>query len=402
MMKKLIALLMILCLSVSMLAGCGSKDEDDKEDAKSKVVKGDMFDMLEAMGNTKSGVVKADFDMKYDGQFIKGTITCGMDAASKACSFGISFDMDASGRKFNLSIDDLFVVADKNLYLNLKNIMAAVLKLAAMSGEESVKQVSDAIDLNKLGWFKIPLPDDLPDYNDKLQKSYVNSFVSLFENMLKNTKLEGEDGDYTAVLKTKDDLAQVVVPVRDFLKSDLKGLVNNTKSSLTDFNIDLDKYFDKLVSTYKQDILDVGKDYGLDEASLDQMIKSVKDMKLNEQFAKYKGEIEKELSTDALTDEQINEMTKPFDEVIEKLKSYDKEIPMESSIRVKADDSSYTADVKLNAQGSDNKKVDVNLSVNVKPGDPGIKAPGSVMSVKEIADLVTPLMSTNGGRLITP
>ena len=57
-MKKLIALLMVLCFSFTMLAGCGSKDEE--EDKKPKIVKGDMFDMLEAMANTKSGVTKAD------------------------------------------------------------------------------------------------------------------------------------------------------------------------------------------------------------------------------------------------------------------------------------------------------------------------------------------------------
>ena len=83
-MKKLIALLMVLCLSVTLLAGCGSKNGED--DPKPKLVTDDMFDMLEAMGNTTSGTVTAEFSFDFAGQTAKGVITYSIDEPGR--SFG--------------------------------------------------------------------------------------------------------------------------------------------------------------------------------------------------------------------------------------------------------------------------------------------------------------------------
>ena len=390
-MKKLIALLMVLCLSVSMLAGCGSKGGDEK-DPKSKVVKGDMFDMLEAMGNTTSGTVKADFSLSFGGKSTKGTLSYSVDAASKSCAFGLSFSSDTTGTKMDVAVDTIAVIVDNNLYLNLKDLAGQLMKLAAASNDASAKAFQDAVDTSKLGWFKFPLPDDLPNYNDKLQKNYVNSFVSLFENMLKNTKMEGKDGDYTAVLTTKEDYAQVATAIRDFIKSDLKGLMDTTKGSMSDLNFDLEKYFDKLVETYKKDAVEIGKDYGLTEEYIDQMVKSVKDMKLNDQFANYKKQFEEQMSKQVLSDEDINAMAANIDKTIEKIQKFEGDVPLKTTIKVSADDS-YTADLKFESS-AEGEEGAMSLTINVKPGDPGVKAPDDVMTVKQIADIATPLLGT--------
>ena len=391
-MKKLIALLMVLCLSVTLLAGCGSKNGED--DPKPKLVTDDMFDMLEAMGNTTSGTVTAEFSFDFAGQTGKGTISYSIDASSKACDFGVSLDVDVKGQKMSLAIDDIARVVDNNLYINLKDVASEVMKLMVSMSPEEASVLKDSLDTSKLGWFKFPLPDDLPDYNEKLQKKYVNSFVGLFENMLKNTKQEGEDGDYTAVLKTKEDYAQAVTAIRDFIKSDLKGIYEDTQKSVSDLNFDVEKYFDKLVSTYKADALEIGKDYGLTEEYLDQMIKSVKDMNLNEKFAEMKKQYEEEASQSVITDEQINEITKELDSTIEQIKAFEGEVPLQSTIRVAVEDDAYVANLKL-VSDSEEAKGSMTLKLTVKPGDPGVKAPDGVMTVKEIADIVVPLMTIN-------
>lgn len=383
---------MVLCLSVTLLAGCGSKNGED--DPKPKLVTDDMFDMLEAMGNTTSGTVTAEFSFDFAGQTGKGTISYSIDASSKACDFGVSLDVDVKGQKMSLAIDDIARVVDNNLYINLKDVASEVMKLMVTMSPDEASVLKDSLDTSKLGWFKFPLPDDLPDYNEKLQKKYVNSFVGLFENMLKNTKQEGEDGDYTAVLKTKEDYAQAVTAIRDFIKSDLKGIYEDTQKSVTDLNFDVEKYFDKLVSTYKADALEIGKDYGLTEEYLDQMIKSVKDMNLNEKFAEMKKQYEEEASQSVITDEQINEITKEFDSAIEKIKAFEGEVPLQSTIRVAVEDDAYVANLKL-VSDSEEAKGSMTLKLTVKPGDPGVKAPDGVMSVKEIADIVVPLMTIN-------
>ena len=70
--------------------------------------------------------------------------------------------------------------------------------------------------------------------------------------MLKNTKQEGEDGEFTAVLKTKEDYAQAVTAIRDFIKSDLKGIYEDTQKSVSDLNFDVEKYFDNLFQPTRQ------------------------------------------------------------------------------------------------------------------------------------------------------
>ena len=391
-MKKLIALLMVLCLSFTMLAGCGSKDEE--EDKKPKIVKGDMFDMLEAMANTKSGVTKADFDMSYDGQSIKGSITCAMDSEKQLGSFGFNVSLDVAGKKIDVAIDNICVVADNNLYLNLKGIAEAGLKVLSSAGsDDMVKSISDSIDLSKLGWFKFPLPDDLPKGDENFQKKCIDSMVGLFENMLKNTKMDGEDGDYTATLKTKEDYAQVVTAIRDFFKADFKGLAESAVNSTKNMKFDVNKYFDKLVSEYKNDILEVGKAYGLTEEYVDQMIQSVKGQDLNKMLDQYREQAEG-ASSEIISDEEINKLATELDGVIDKIKNFEGEVPLESVIRVSADKDGYTADLKMNAEDKDSsKKMSLSIKFSVEPGDCGVKAPSDLMSVKQIADIATPFLT---------
>ena len=391
-MKKLIALLMILCLSFTMLAGCGSKDEE--EEKKPKIVKGDMFDMLEAMANTKSGVTKADFDMSYDGQSIKGSITCAMDSEKQLGSFGFNVSMDVAGKKVDVAIDNICVVADNYLYLNLKSVAEAAIKVVgSVGGEESVKSIKDSIDLSKLGWFKFPLPDDLPKGDENFQKKCIDSMVGLFENMLKNTKMDGEDGDYTATLKTKEDYAQVVTAIRDFFKADFKGLAESAVNSTKNMKFDVNKYFDKLVSEYKKDIVEVGKAYGLTEEYVDQMVQTVKGQDLNKMLDQYREQAEG-ASSEIISDEQINALASELDGVIDKIKNFEGEVPLESVIRVSADNDGYTADLKMAAEDKESgKKMNLSIKFSVEPGDCGVKAPSEIMSVKEIADIATPFLT---------
>ena len=399
-MKRFIALLLVLCLSLTMLAGCGSKDDEEK-DPKPKLVKGDMFDMLEAMGNTTTGVYTVDFTFDVAGQKGKGTITCSMNAEKKSSSFGLNVDVDVQGQNIKFGCDEIAKVADSSLYLNLKDLVPKVVDFAGTFDQNTAKVLKDSIDTSKLGWFEFPLPDDMPDYNDKLQKKYVNSFVSLVEKMLKNTQMDGEDGDYTAVLKTKEDYAQVVTAMRDFVKSDLRGIVEDSQASLTDVSFDIEKYFDKLVSKYKNDVIEIGKDYGITEDYLNQMIQSVKDMKLNDQFAEYKKELQEATKEKTISDEEINEMVSSLDKAIEQLKAFEGEVPMTTTIRVAADEDTYVADLKLDVK-SEEATGTITLKFTVKPGDPGVKAPDDTMSVKTIADMVAPFLNMNPGPVITP
>ena len=389
-MKRILALILVLCMAVCMLAGCGDKDEKKKKDSQASIKKGDMFDMLEEMGNTSTGEVKMniDFDIEEAGSF-NGGIDLKTNAEKNACSVGFTFKGNIEGKDINLSVSDALVMADGYLCVNLPEIAKA------LTGIEP--QFKDMIDTSKLGWFKFPLPDDMPAYDAAFQKKLVGTFVGLFENMTKKAEMSGDDGDCSAKFASKESYVQAFTAFRDFVKNDFKGLANSIVEKTMGLSIDLNKYVDKLINEYKSDALEIGKAYGLDEATLNQYIDQIKAQDLNKMLeeAKKQGE---GMSSQMLTDEQIDGIVKNIDQVIERANASENDPKAELLARVYTTDDSYKADIDLKQTEGGNGKV--SISLEVIPGDPSVKAPSdNVMSIKSIADLAAPLL---GGGIDIP
>ena len=143
--------------------------------------------------------------------------------------------------------------------------------------------------------------------------------------------------------------------------------------------------------------MEVGKAYGLDEATLNQYIDQIKAQDLNKMLddAKKQGE---GMSSQMLTDEQIEGMVKQFDQIIEQANASENDPKAELSARVYTTDDSYKADIALKQTRDGNGKA--TISLEVIPGDPSVKAPSdNVMSIKSIADLAAPLL---GGGIDIP
>jgi hypothetical protein len=383
-MKKWLAMILVLCMTVVLLAGCGDKDDDKKKKNKTSITKGDMFDMLEAMGNTTTGEIKMNFnaDGANDNGTVSGSINLKTDTEKNACSFSLNADVDIAGKKMNISLTDAIVMADGNLYVNLPEVAKALGGI-----EPSLK---DMVDTSKLGWFKLPLPDDMPKVDTAFQKKLVDTFVGLFENMTKNAEMKGEDGDYTAKFASKDAYVQVITAISGFVKNDLKGLMNDSLTKATSMDIDLNKYVEKLISEYKNDLLEVGKDYGLDENTLNVYIDQIKGQDLNKMLDEAKAQ-GKEMSGQMITDEQIDQLVKQLDATAENLKNSDQEIPVDCKARVYTTDDSYKAEIEAVGKKEGSGKITINMEVI--PGAPSIKAPSSdAMSLKSIADIAAPFI----------
>lgn len=383
-MKKWLAMILVLCMTVVLLAGCGDKDDDKKKKNKTSITKGDMFDMLEAMGNTTTGEIKMNFnaDGANDNGTVSGSINLKTDTEKNACSFSLNADVDIAGKKMNISLTDAIVMADGNLYVNLPEVAKALGGI-----EPSLK---DMVDTSKLGWFKLPLPDDMPKVDTAFQKKLVDTFVGLFENMTKNAEMKGEDGDYTAKFASKDAYVQVITAISGFVKNDLKGLMNDSLTKATSMDIDLNKYVEKLISEYKNDLLEVGKDYGLDENTLNAYIDQIKGQDLNKMLDEAKAQ-GKEMSGQMITDEQIDQLVKQLDATAENLKNSDQEIPVDCKARVYTTDDSYKAEIEAVGKKEGSGKITINMEVI--PGAPSIKAPSSdAMSLKSIADIAAPFI----------
>ncbi|MCR5085860.1 MAG: hypothetical protein K6B39_00545 [Lachnospiraceae bacterium] len=391
-MKKWLTMILVLCMAAVLAAGCGKKDSDDEE-KKPQIKKGDIYEMLEEMGNTKAGDVKLTFDIDIPGTKMSGEVDLSMDSEKGNSGFGLKLKSDLERAKFDISLDDIMVVKDGNLYLNLAGIAKAAGSVAP--------QVKDMLDTSKLGWLSFPLPDDLPKADTKFQKQLVGTFVGLFQNATKGGSVEGEDGDYTVTISSKEDYARVVTAVRDFIKNDLKGLVNDMTTKGSSFtSIDVNKYVEKLINTYKKDVVEIGKDYGLTEEQVDQYIEMIKGQDLNEQLKKVAEQGQNEASN-VLTDEQIDEMVKKVDGLIDQLNASEKEPNADGKVRVFTSDDAYNAEVTFTPkEGAGEGKIIFKLEV--APGTPKLDTPSETMSLKEIADIAAPLMKMGNGGFTKP
>ena len=63
--RRWFAWILVLVLSVSMLAACGTKD-DEEEVKKPKIVKGDIGDMVDAMQKTEAGTFSFGYELNGD------------------------------------------------------------------------------------------------------------------------------------------------------------------------------------------------------------------------------------------------------------------------------------------------------------------------------------------------
>ena len=390
-MKKWLAMILVLCLAIGLCAGCGDKDDDDKKKKDDvKIEKGDMFEMLEKMGDVKSGDATIDFNFDA-GAPVNGSLKMSYNEADKSCKLGLTFKSGIEGKQIDLSIDELFAVADGYLYLNLGDVAKV---LASYE-----KSIGDMIDTSKLGWFKFPLPDDLPSVDTKVQKKYVTTFVTLLENMIKGTDPQGDEGDQTVKLTTKAQYVQALTAMKEFVQNDLKGLLSDSMDSVKDVNIDLNKYVQKIVEEYKSEVVEIGKDYGLDEQQIDAYIKQITSQDLNALVAQYKTQGE-QVAAQTISDEDIKKVVEGIDQAIKSLENADdsKEMP-ECTVRVQATDSAYKANLSLSK--SDEGKFEINISL--KPGSDKVAAPTKdTMKIKEIVDLVVPYFTMGGGGIKVP
>jgi len=387
-MKKWLSMILVLCMAVAMLAGCGKDDDDEDKKSKSSVKKGDAFDMLEEMGNTTSGEYQIGFDFDIpDSKVSKMNGTINLKTDGSNCSLGLVLDMDDEGQKLSISTADLLIVADGNLYLNLPEFVKAAGSIE--------KSISDIVDSSKLGWFKLPLPDDLPKLDTSFQKKLVGSFVGLFENMSKKANIDGDDGDMTISFENKEAWAEAFRAVSAFVKNDFKGIVNSCIEKTQGIKIDFNKYAEKLIDTYKSEVVEIGKDYGLDEQTIDMYVQQIKSMDLNEKVAELQAQGEN-ASSEFISDEEIAEIGKKLDELATKAESSEKELKAFIKGHVYTTDDSYKAEFFTESKEEGAPYLSVKLEVI--PGDPGVKAPGSdVMTLKQIADIAEPFIKMGGG-----
>ena len=137
----------MLVLTLTMLSGCGDKDESDKKkkDKTPSVVKGSMEEMLDAMAETNSGTARIALGA--------GAQTVAIDFSFDRESHDLSVAVKATVKGKEIQ-NDFFITKDNVEYIHLEAILDVIAAMDASGNvPEEVKNIFK-------GWIALPLPKE--------------------------------------------------------------------------------------------------------------------------------------------------------------------------------------------------------------------------------------------------
>lgn len=380
--KKITALLLVLVMVMTCFVACGDKDKKDEEKKKSSYK--DIYEMLEDIGKVDKGTVtlSADFDLGQEGNG-KITVTLGTDGKGNA-SIGASVKADVKDAKLDFAVDDLMVVKDKFMYLNLGGILKAV------SGIEpdAAKMLGDI----ELDYFAIPLPDDLETKTvDSVKNDGMKLVVDFLKKALADAKISGEDTDFTVEFTSVKSYQTVLNTLADYLEKDVLDTVKNSTKDSDLKNIDLNKYVEKLINYYYDDVVELAGALEMSKEDVDKMIEEIKKEDLNQALESEAGEIVdleeiegKLKEAAAQIREEANNLTE------EDIKGID------LKFNVKSVDGGFKLKGTMVAS-KDGKEAKIDATVRISGDVPTISAPSKITRLRDFKPLISMLLGSLGG-----
>ena len=374
------ALLLVLCLLVGLLAGCGSKekDDDDKKDVVPSVEKGTIAEMVEAMAEVKQGDLRISYSMK-DGVSVQTYdlgIAYNLDKKEYAVSVDIATEYD--GQKQKQSLGEVVRIADNDLYFNLGALKSLGLTKTDGSAFE--------------GWFKIPLPKDLKlaDHKDGLAAALGKIAGKIFTGDV----LTGSEGDYTLTLKGRDAWSTFIKNARAYADGDMKADIQAVADNMgkQDMSFDLAKYVDELINEYESDarsLLDkYGDQIGASSADFDTYVakikEAVKDIDLENIMDNYGSQMTT-LGGAFNAEETVSAVKEGLEEFEENLG----EAP-DITVHFTADDTSYCIDYAESYKTLYDSNAEADIQIRLVPGTVKTSAPTERASLKDVAEMLAP------------
>lgn len=385
--KKIVALLMILVLGLTCLTACGDKDDEKDSGKKKKSAKSyeSVYDIVDEIQKFEKGTVilTLDADAGEDGH-VNATINSVTDGKGNI-KLGISADVNTKGQKLNLSADDVVIIKDKMAYINLEELV----KVAGLAGGAEITEMFANM---KLGYFAVPLPDDL-DYSEILGifGQFAEGSSDFLKGALKDAEVTGEKGDFSIKFTNAQSYKTFLNATADYVEKKAPDVEKAISNNSLD-KIDMNAYVKKLLDYYGEDINILAQAMGVDQAQVNAMLDEIKKQDLN---AKIKEELEGEIgNVDELKEslaEAIGEIRKSADKLTdEQLK--DQQLEM----TVKATDSGFK--IKGNALlKEDGKEVKADYSIRISDDVSSISAPSKITKLRDFKDLLSSLAPMLGG-----
>ena len=377
--------LLVLCLLVGLLAGCGKKDDDDdkKKDDVASVKKGTIAEMVEAMAEVKQGT----FSVQYTTKLGEAERTYVLDLAYNldkneyALSVDVTLKQDAQIQRTELG--ELVRVVDNKLYVNLGALKSFGLKRA------------DGSDFT--GWFMFPLPKDMKIADRK--DGYAAALGKLAGKLIAGDAVTGSEGNYTLTLKGRDAWSSFLTNVRTYadgdMKDDLKAVTD--KVGTQGLNIDLEKYIDDLMEEFEDDLRAVLKQYGgqvgVKEEDLDtyaaKLKELVRDVNLEELVNSY--------TSDLTTFNDLSDAEEAIKELKEELDNFEENLgeAPDVTVGISADDKGYNIVFNESYKSLYDSDAEALIKFRIEPGTVKTAAPSAddKVSLQDIAALLAPSLS---------
>lgn len=383
--KKLTALLLVLVMVMTCFVACGDKDkEKDKETKKSSYK--DIYEMLEDIGKINKGTVSiaADFDLGQTGNG-KISLTVGTDGKGNA-TLGASIKADVKDAKIDFSVDDLMVVKDKMMYLNLGGIMKAVASIEP----DAAKMLGDI----ELDYFAVPLPDDLETKTvDSVKNDGMKLVVDFLKKALADAKISGEDTEFTVEFPDVKSYQTVLNTLADYLEKDVLDTVKNSTKDSDLKNIDLNKYVEKLINYYYDDIVELAGALEMDKAQVDELIAEIKKQDMSELVESEAGDLVDTEEIEAKLREAAAEVRKLATELTE-----DDVKGMDIKLNVKSVDGGFKIKGTMVAS-KDGKEAKIDATIRISEDVPTISVPSKITKLRDFKPLISMFMGSLSGMM---
>ena len=387
--KRFGALLLVLCLLAGLLAGCGSKEEDDgdKKDKVSSVVKGTVAEMVEAIAKVKQGRFRIQVREK-DGESAQNVdIDLDFNEGSKEYSVSLSISSEYGTETKKTDLGEVLKVTGNNAYVNIGALKEVGLTKADGSAFE--------------GWFRIPLPKDLKIAERK--EGFAEALGKIAGKLIAGDALTGSEGDYTLILKGREAWSAYLRNLRtymdDGMKEDLKDVTD--KMGEQDLNFDLGKYFDDLMDEYESDIRALIDRYGAQigvssediDAALPKIKEAVREADIKEIIGdRYVSQMTM-LNPSANPEALMMGLREKIDDLEENLG----EAP-DVTVRMTADDMSYCLDFQESYKTLYDEEASSRITIRLEPDSVNVSAPSDRASLKDLGDLFMPSLIRYRGK----
>lgn len=230
--RRILALLMILAMSLSVLGGCNKKTKQT------------MFTVMDEAGDMTNYNYEINMNLKSSAEGLDNmTVKFSGETDGEAVTMGIK----VSYLYFTFNVDEFITITKDAMYMDVEQVFEALAPLL-IGTDYSLSDLEEELGV-ELKCVRIPFTEGLVSFEKDEELSKLMN--SVLETAMKDVNIENEKGTYTAKIEGVEALSKVV-------DAYLTGLIDNKDaivSSLNEKNKFDEKTMKELMNLYMNEII---------------------------------------------------------------------------------------------------------------------------------------------------